>query len=205
MVAALFLTGCQEKDDLPPVITLKGQDTLFHVLNQVYNDPGVTAIDDTDGDVTAKVYIDNQVDENRVGEYSVTFHVVDEGGNESIPVSRVVYVYNTGIEYYGGYMASENEVFPGQSTCSYPSYIWIDSVINNRIVFFDFACNSNREVYADISDTTIIIPFQLIQDTIVNMSLQGSGYINDSTVYLEYTKMDSQQTSYWNVYFKRIN
>lgn len=202
-LSSILFTACDAKDDMPPVIMINGADTLSHVLNEIYNDPGATATDDVDGNVTSKIYVNNEVDSDRVGEYTVTYSVVDEAGNEAIPQSRVVYVYNTGLTYYGNYQATDSEVFPGLTSCSYPSYIWIDSTINDRLIFLDFACSSNREVFADVTDSSIIIPYQLIQDTVINMSLQGSGYINDSVVWFEYTKIDSIQTSYWNVKFIR--
>lgn len=204
LFAGLFLASCSENDDVPPVLTMNGQDTLFHVLNSAYNDPGATAIDDTEGNISDKIYVDNQVDIDRVGEYSVNYRVVDESGNESPTLTRVVYVYNQGVDYYGDYFAEDIEVYPGQSICNYPSYIWIDSTLNFRIVFLDFACSSKRTVYADVIDTIIIMPFQLVQDSVYNMSLQGAGTINDTMVSLEYTKIESGTTSYWNASFTRV-
>jgi len=199
-----FLSSCQENDDVPPIISMNGADTVYHVLNEVYIDDGATATDETDGNLTNNIFVDNQVDENRIGEYSINYIVVDKAGNEAPQVSRIVFVNNNGIVYYGDYEATDKEVFPGQENCIFPSYIWVDSTVNNRLVFLDFACSSKREVFADVYDSIIIMPFQLIQDSLVNMSLQGAGYINDSVVYFEYTKIDSIKTSYWNVTFNRV-
>lgn len=199
-----LLTSCGENDDIPPVLTMNGADTLFHVLNDLYVDPGATATDDADGNLNNNIYIDNQVDEDRVGEYSVTYRVVDKSGNEASPVSRVVFVYNTGLSYYGDYNASENEVFPGQSVCTYPSYVWVDSTVNNRLVFLNHACDIKREIFADVSDSVIILPFQVIEDSLIQISMQGSGTINDSIIFMEYTKIDSVGTSYWNATFTRV-
>lgn len=203
MSLAIF-TSCAENDDLPPIITLNGADTVYHVLNEVYVDAGASATDETDGNLNSNIYIDNQVDEDRMGEYSVTYRVVDKSGNDATPVTRVVYVYNTGLTYYGDYTAQENEIFPGQSGCSYPSYIWVDSTVNNRLVFLNHACNLQRNVFVDVYDSVVVIPFQLIQDSVINISLQGSGTINDSVIFMEYTRMDSVQTSYWNATFTRL-
>jgi hypothetical protein len=203
LITGFLATSCKENDDLPPVMTLNGPDTVYHVLNEVYADAGVTAIDDTDGDLTSNVFVDNQVDIDRMGEYSVTYSVVDKSGNEAPTLSRVVYVFNEGLEYYGNYSAQDNEIFPQTAQCNYPSYIWVDSVVNNRLVFLDFACNSQREVFADVYDSVIILPFQLIQDSVYNMSLQGAGFITDSAVSFQYTKIESGVTSYWNSLFTR--
>ena len=203
LIAGLLLASCSENDDVPPVLTMNGQDTLFHVLNAAYNDPGATAIDDTEGNISDKIYVDNQVDINRVGEYTVNYRVVDESGNEAPTLTRVVYVYNQGVDYYGDYFAEDVEVYPGQTFCNYPSYSWGDSIQNFRSVFLEFACSSKRTVYADVIDTLIILPFQLIQDSVFSMSIQGAGTINDTMVALEYTKIESGTTSYWNASFTR--
>ena len=203
-MGGLFLTSCNEKDDVAPIITLNGADTIFHVLNVAYKDPGVDAIDDTDGDVSGNVFIDNQVDIDRVGEYTVTYRVVDEAGNEATPVTRIVYVVNEAISYYGDYVVEDHQVYPEVLDCAYPSYIWIDSTVNMRLVFLDFACSSKRTVFADVLDTVIILPFQVIQDSIVGMTLQGAGLINDSTVSIDYTRTEAGSTSYWNVTFTRL-
>ena len=204
VAAGILLASCGRTDDVPPVITMNGADTIYHVLNEVYNDPGVSAIDETDGNISDKVFIDNQVDIDRMGEYSVSYRVVDEAGNEAPSVSRVVFVYNQGLEYYGDYFATEYQVFPDPVNCSYPTYLWVDSTLNCRLLFIDFACNSNRQVYADVYDTLIIIPFQLIQDSTVDMSLQGSGFITDTLIHFEYTRTEAAVTSYWKSNFTRL-
>lgn len=204
LLFSLILTSCAEADDIPPVITMNGADTIYHVLNETYVDAGATATDETDGNLTTNVFVDNQVDEDRIDEYAVNYSVVDKAGNEAPLASRVVFVYNTGIDYYGNYDATEFEVFPGQTSCSYPSYVWVDSTVNNRLVLLNIACNSQREAYFDVIDSIVVMPFQIIQDSLFNMSLQGSGTINDSVIYLEYTKIDSVKTTYWNATFNRV-
>jgi len=204
ILVLLLSASCKENDDIPPVMTLNGQDTIYHVLNETYKDPGVTAIDDVDGDVSSKVYVDNTGDIDRMGEYDITYKVVDEAGNEAVPLYRKVFVYNEALQFYGNYAANDEEVYPGQSECSYPTFFWVDSTLNNRLVILDFACSSKRSVYADVQDTVLIVPFQLIQDSIVDMALQGAGTINDSMVSLEYTRTEEVLTSYWKVKFTRL-
>lgn len=204
IILIMYIIACAENDDVPPVLTLNGQDTLFHVLNAQYIDPGATATDDTDGDLTSNIFVDNQVDEDRVGEYTVQYRVVDNSGNEAPEVSRVVYVLNEAFPYLGDYSASEIQIFPANEACMFPAFVWQDSLVNNRIVFYDFACSIQREVYADVTDSFLIVPFQYIQDSLVDMSIQGSGIINDSLAYLEYTRIDSLGSGLWQATFTRI-
>ena len=180
----LIMISCQETDDVPPVITLIGADSVAHVLNDLYIDQGATAIDETDGNISSNIYIDNQVDENKVGEYWVTYKAVDEAGNEALPVSRYVGVINLGEVYMGNYMLTENQVYPNQETCVYQIITNTDSTINYRLLFNTLVCDFGQEVYADVYDSTIILPYQIIQDSISSMYLQGNGTINDSIILL---------------------
>jgi hypothetical protein len=204
LILVVWIIACSENDDVPPVITLNGEDTLIHILNVDYVDPGARATDDTDGDLTSNIFVDNQVDEDRVGEYMVSYRVVDNAGNEAPEVGRVVYVVNEAIPFLGEYSASETQVFPASGVCTYPVFVWQDSTVNNRVLFLDFACNSQRQVYADITDTLLIVPFQIIQDSLVDMSIQGSGIINDSMTYIEYTRIDSLGSALWQATFNRV-
>jgi len=205
LIIAGLLAGCQENDDVGPIITLTGADTVDHVLNEEYTDDGATATDETDGDVSDKIYIDNQVNIDMVGEYTVTYSVVDEAGNEGQQVQRTVNVYNTANNYNDDYLVTEYNVPTGQDTCKYSAEVWIDSTVNNRIIMYDFACNSQRQVFANIDGQSVVLPYQLIDDSVLFMSLQGSGFINDSIIFFEYQKIDSVNTTYWNVYFNRVN
>ncbi len=95
-ICTVILFACQKNDDVPPILTLNGQDSLSTILNSVYNDAGATATDETDGNISSNIYIDNQVNEDKIGEYTVTYHVVDQAGNEANPITRWVSVYNEG-------------------------------------------------------------------------------------------------------------
>ena len=76
-----------------PVITLTGNETLDICTNEAYKDPGYTAIDNCDKDLTSKVQVEGSVDNSLVGEYSLVYTVKDEAGNVG-KVSRMVRVSN---------------------------------------------------------------------------------------------------------------
>lgn len=204
----LFLTmifiSCKENDDVPPILTLNGADSLDHILNAFYLDESAEAFDETDGDITENIYVNNEVDENLLGDYLVTYHAVDNAGNEATPVSRYVHVINSAGPYIAWYAAEETQVFPNQENCTYTTYVWVDSTVNYRIEFNNFACDSGLVVYADVADTLILMPYQSIIDSVRNFTLQGSGTINDSLIQLEYKKTTDSVTSYWNAKFIRL-
>ncbi|MEO9851145.1 MAG: cadherin domain-containing protein [Reichenbachiella sp.] len=78
--------------DSPPVITLIGSATETVILGGTYTDPGATASDLVDGDLTASVVTTNPVDVNTSGSYTVRYNVTDGSGNVAVEVTRTVEV-----------------------------------------------------------------------------------------------------------------
>ncbi len=200
----LIIFSCNESDDIGPVITMNGTDTVFHVLNEIYFDEGAVAVDETDGNVTNNIYVDNLVDENLLGEYTVTYNVIDKAGNEAKPAVRTVFVINLGDIYIDNYTLTETQTFPNQESCQYNVFTWVDSTLNWRLTFNTFACDAGFEVFADIYDSVLIMPFQLLEDSLISMSVQGSGAITDSTISIEYTLKLNDITSLWEAEFERL-
>lgn len=60
-----------------PVISLKGENTIYLNVGNKYNEPGYTASDICDGDITDKVEIIGNVNINAVGTYDLTYKVVN--------------------------------------------------------------------------------------------------------------------------------
>jgi hypothetical protein len=83
------------KDLTPPVITLKGSDTLTVECGSVFNDPGTVATDNVDGDITANVQVAGSVNAHTGGQYTLTYSVSDAAGNAAAPVTRTVTVQDT--------------------------------------------------------------------------------------------------------------
>jgi len=78
-------------DTVPPVVTLTGAAALELTVGDTFTDPGATAVDDTDGDITASIVVTGAVDTATVGLYTLTYTATDAGG-VSGSVSRVVTV-----------------------------------------------------------------------------------------------------------------
>ena len=90
----LFFLSCEREDDdkNPPEITILGANPYTHTLGQPYDDPGATASDEEDGDISDKINIEKDVDINTQGyDYHVYYSVEDDAGNETSAV-RDVYV-----------------------------------------------------------------------------------------------------------------
>ena len=74
-----------------PIITLIGANPLTIVVSSVFTDPGATAYDQEDGNITSSIVASSTVNSNIVGSYLVSYSVTDSG-NLSASTTRTVNV-----------------------------------------------------------------------------------------------------------------
>lgn len=82
-------------DATAPVITLKGSASMTLEGGAAFTDPGATARDNLDGDITAAIKVTGSVNTATVGAYTLTYNVKDAAGNAAKPVTRTVSVTDT--------------------------------------------------------------------------------------------------------------
>ena len=92
LTAAKALGGAPApvKDTVPPVITLKGNASMELTEGDTYKEPGYTAIDDVDGDITHLVAITGTVQTAFAGKYTLTYTAIDKAGNTAKATRTVV-------------------------------------------------------------------------------------------------------------------
>jgi hypothetical protein len=91
--------GVPQSGDEVPVITLLGTDPITITQGDAFTDPGATALDAEDGDITADIVIGGDVvDENVIAQYTITYDVQDSFGNNAVQVTRVVDVVSASSE-----------------------------------------------------------------------------------------------------------
>jgi len=78
-------------DDVPPVITMIGNDTIIE-KNTSYVDPGATAFDNIEGNITSKIITDINLDTAQAGIYFIAYNVSDLSDNEALIVVRRVQI-----------------------------------------------------------------------------------------------------------------
>ena len=78
-------------DKVPPVITLLGEPEIWLNIGQNYTEPGFTAADDLDGDLTQSVAVSGTIDSNTSGSYILTYQVKDKMQNRC-EVKRIIHV-----------------------------------------------------------------------------------------------------------------
>lgn len=78
-------------DVTPPVLNLLGDNPVDHYQDYPWTDPGASASDDRDGDLTSYITVSNSVDISTLGSYTLYYSVFDSAGNEATN-TRVVKV-----------------------------------------------------------------------------------------------------------------
>src|SRR5690606_25122671 len=80
-------------DTQAPTLRLNGVADVTLRVGDTYTDPGATAVDAEDGDVSSRIEVTNPVDTAVIGTYEVVYEATDESGNRAaVPLSRVVRV-----------------------------------------------------------------------------------------------------------------
>ncbi len=82
----------EEPDTTPPVITILGNNPLMVDKGTTFVDPGATATDDKDGDISDKIKAEDNVDTSVEGIYYVKYNVSDAAGNKATEETREVRV-----------------------------------------------------------------------------------------------------------------
>lgn len=71
-------------DANPPIVNLKGSETITVAKGTNFLDPGAKAVDDVDGDVSSNVQRSGNVDTNHEGEYKIKYISSDMAGNTTV-------------------------------------------------------------------------------------------------------------------------
>jgi PKD repeat protein len=83
-----------EADKTAPVLTLNGAMTDTIEVYDTWVDPGYTAEDLVDGDITGKVSVNSSLDTATVGVYTITYTIVDNSGNTTTE-TRTIHVIDS--------------------------------------------------------------------------------------------------------------
>jgi len=102
--ALMLTTSCKVDDTVAPVVTLKGDATMTIDFGAAFDDPGATATDDNDKEVT--IVVEGTVNKDAAGEYKLIYKATDEAGNIG-SAERTVYVSHRKSNIAGNYSVSE--------------------------------------------------------------------------------------------------
>lgn len=91
--AAFDLIKLKEEPNHSPVITLIGSTTVNLIIGDIFTDPGATANDQEDGDITDDIIIGGDVvNTNVAGTYVIAYNVSDSQGKAADEATRTVIV-----------------------------------------------------------------------------------------------------------------
>jgi len=149
----------QAPDTTVPVITLVGDVDVTIYSGNSYTDAGATASDNIDGDITSSISVDNPVDPNAVGTYTVTYNVSDSAANAATQVTRTVNVLPQALQYLT-YGVDENSITITDCDTAASGELIIPSTIEGRPVtsIGDYAfriCTSLTSIIIPSSVTSI--------------------------------------------------
>ena len=89
------------KDMTPPVLTLLGDEVVEMTIGYEFEEPGFTAIDNSDGDLAEQVVVETDLNIYLPGTYTVTYTVTDAAGNTAT-ATRSVVMYEIQAQVSGG-------------------------------------------------------------------------------------------------------
>ncbi|MCB0736904.1 MAG: DUF5011 domain-containing protein, partial [Bacteroidetes bacterium] len=81
-------------DATNPVLTLDGNAVLDLEVFNTYTEPGFTATDNCDGNITANVVVTGSINDSTLGISTLTYTVTDKEGNQTV-VTRTINVVDT--------------------------------------------------------------------------------------------------------------
>jgi hypothetical protein len=152
---ATLLTSCTKDDTTAPVITLTGAASMTLDLGDTYTEPGFTATDDVDGDITANVVTSGTVNTAQVGTYVISYTVSDAAGNTDTQ-ERTVYVR---ADKLAGLYAVNSVVTGGPGAGTYTFTVNVaTTTVSNKLSILNFGGWGPAVYgYVTVSGSTITI------------------------------------------------
>jgi subtilisin-like proprotein convertase family protein len=92
ITAEVVVTAGPTEDTTAPILNLVGNAVIDHQNGDTFTDPGATANDNVNGNITANISVSGGVDVNTDGTYVLTYSVQDAAGNAATPVTRTINV-----------------------------------------------------------------------------------------------------------------
>ena len=179
IIGITLLSSCVKDDTTPPVITLKDGKTMVDTLNKPFVDPGATAWDNTDGNIS---FIDTigSVNYNLAGAYIITYVVSDAAGNKMY-AKRTVNVINAADYLAANYSVYDSTFNTSNSgTSNYTANITTSVDTNNIFLINNFG-DFGISISAKASGNSVIIKKQSPAGMAAPALFQGSGTYNQTT------------------------
>lgn len=154
IVILVVLASCKKKGTAPPIITLQGSNPMYISLQGIAIDPGATAQDYKDGNITSKIistWSSANPNINLKGSYIINYTVIDASGYTTT-AARKVFVVNDA-DFLNG-------IYNSDDTCTISTvFPYIDTIITSTTINKQFAIHNFRgigkSVTANLNGTTL--------------------------------------------------
>jgi hypothetical protein len=135
-IAISIFSGCGEIDDEVPTITLKGDSQITLKPNIIIQEPGFSAKDPQDGDLTKDVNISSNVDYSKEGEYVVKYYVKDSDGHSATKERHITISSTKESSFkYRDYEVDDELYYLPSYMYDYRAFINGDSITNSTYVY----------------------------------------------------------------------
>lgn len=186
LFASVSIISSCSKDDEPVVVpdttspnltlTLSSDTTIAR--NSIWTDPGATASDDIDGNLTASISVSGTVITGTPGVYTLTYSVSDAAGNAATTVTRTVTVSWTGAQLAGTYSVLDSCFFTPVVVDNYQIVATASGSNDYRVLFTNLSGVFLTSVYFDVTGNQFSIPAQFPNGAGSDYKVSGSGTIS---------------------------
>ena len=197
-VASTLIFSCSKKDTNAPLISILGNNPFVLEIGEEFTDPGATATDGEDGDLTASITTEGNINTAFKGNYELKYVVTDQAGNRAEAI-RYIFVTNN-IDYLAGnWEVKDDKLNPPNPPLhtEYTETITPSDSVNKRFWVTSFGGYVNANVYIDrVTGSQCQIPQQEVScgDPVVNRRFMGTATIIDSThLVMNYTEIGGSQ------------
>ncbi|MBL7923689.1 MAG: DUF5011 domain-containing protein [Bacteroidia bacterium] len=193
-VSKTFKLRVERPANTPPRVFLLGGANYIQTLNSPFVEPGFTAGDEEDGDITAQVVVSGSINTDSVGLYTLSYVVTDSEGLKD-SVVRVVNVRNS-LNFLNGQFDVTTTNLQNGAVRNWITTVSASVSVNNEIRIFKISdCfYANPVLSYDPVKDSIFLPSQTFDCVTSTDSLphtfQGAGVILPGSVNrirIEYT------------------
>ena len=173
--------SCTSTDTIPPVISIIGSSTINLTIGDTFTDPGATATDDVDGDITSSIIVDG-LDALYVvlasGESSmgiplvITYSVTDTAGNTTVVIRTII------LNTFEVTLTSDKT---NDTICEGDSVVFLATAsLNDAAVEYEFSINGVLMTSLSASNVFTTASDQIIDGDIVGVMAIYDGDIFSS-------------------------
>ena len=166
-------------DTTAPTITLTGGATINLSEGETFTDPGATALDDVDGDLTSSITTSGSVDTSNAGAYVITYSVTDAAGNTTSLTRTVIVSSNN---------SSSDKIYFENGTCKCPQATLGDTSVINGVTY---TVVDDSTIAGEIANGNVNLCTTLVTNMGINTAdSEASNFFNNNSF--------NQNISFWD-------